>query len=130
MGSDRSNPRQPLAPAHDSAHCCLVFLPPTTIGHTPNVHPGPLHIPSPRRWGLTGPSVKVNGKTEIAVKLVQRVKPEPLTDFGGLAVVCVVLVLDVVVHLVAVASEAADGDDVLVPEVQTLDGAVGHVGPD
>ena len=68
--------------------------------------------------------------TEIAVKLVQRVKPEPLTDFRGLAVVCVVLVLDVVVHLVAVASEAADGDDVLVPEVQTLDGAVGHVGPD
>ena len=41
-----------------------------------------------------------------------------------------VLVLDVVVHLVAVTSEATDGDNVLVAEVQTLHGAVGRVGPE
>ena len=52
-----------------------------------------------------------------------------LTNWRQLAVVCVVLVLDVVVHLVAVSAEASDGYDVLVAEVQTLDGPVLHVGP-
>ena len=58
------------------------------------------------------------------------IKAFPLTDFCGLSVVGVVLVLDVVVHLVAVTPEAADGDDVLVAKVQALHGAVGHVGPE
>ena len=54
----------------------------------------------------------------------------PLTYFGGLSVVCVVLVLDVVVHPVAVPPEAAHGDHVLVAEVQALHRALARVRPE